>query len=100
MVLKSVLRSLSASPGGKAATPSNITLSAQALYWASILMVPVSIISESSRWVFMGIIQWGAFAVKRRFLLRPRRKRPSCRATDYCDELAPPHEADPRAKHS
>src|SRR5215831_3841058 len=46
MVLKSVLRSFSASPGGKAATPSKITLSAQALYWASILTVLVPTIAK------------------------------------------------------
>src|SRR5215468_11094784 len=46
MVLKSVLRSFSASPGGKAATPSKITLSAQALYWASILTVLVPTIGK------------------------------------------------------
>jgi hypothetical protein len=49
MLLKRVLRSFSASPGGRAATPSNITLSAQALYWASILTECVSIIWEISR---------------------------------------------------
>src|SRR5215475_13557867 len=49
MVLKSVLRSFSASPGGSAATPSKITSSAQALYRASILAVRVSIIWKSPR---------------------------------------------------
>src|SRR5215475_2546631 len=49
MFLKSVLRSFSASPGGKAATPSKITLSAQALYWASILTVLVPTIWQTSR---------------------------------------------------
>src|SRR6516162_7072747 len=49
MLLKRVLRSFSASPGGRAATLSNITLSAQALYWASILTVCVSIMWKISR---------------------------------------------------
>ena len=47
ILLNSVLRSLSASPGGSAATLSNITLSAQALYWASIRAVCVFIIGCS-----------------------------------------------------
>jgi hypothetical protein len=38
-VLNSVLRSFSASPGGSAATASNITVSAETLYWASVLAV-------------------------------------------------------------
>src|SRR5215468_8887838 len=60
MLLKRVLRSFSASPGGRAATPSNITLSAQVLYRASILTVCVSIIWEISRCRFGNLISWSA----------------------------------------